>query len=555
MSYYIQDALTIFITPEDEYIVMVKGGSNNIYDHNNRRYSAWNLLSVFKDKEDYALYMSKLIMSDVSRGEYKFKSLMNSFPSGFRGYENACFNLLDKKPIKFPFSVKDVTEDNIQDFQDAFVKLFCSKHKGVNSSLFTLFTEYYDSEERRYKKSNAEGVKKLNRQLDYGTELTDEERRTALAYRDFCEKYKDGQENTLFRSLEFCEEFSKFPIDYGSGVSYIKAMNEKSAIFSHSFPVENIKALLSGRDNLKRFITTDFYKERGRGLYETMPKQFSELFADPKIEGMIESIQEDLLDEIIKYKAEDEEGNKYRISQREKDIETIKSIILLFGKGFCDGVFIKATAIKSLDEKIEKEKAGLVANFLEHWNDIGKKAWYKQTYYMLPDLIDKLISIRGDMEICGVSLQENVIQPREFNKIEFGHRALTTCHRDQMKKNKKPIEEGAIRLYDNFKDIVFTTEADFRDVRCDETETLKEGDTLTRRLIGEDVIELWREKFPLFSKHLDMLELGFDQNTEYTLEAVTNADITKAFTNYKSDMKNKEHAKQKAKAVAPSPSL
>ncbi len=298
----------------------------------------------------------------------------------------------------------------------------------------------------------------------------------------------------------------------------------------------------------KRFLLYSFSKDSALATYSRFPSQLSDAFGDPTVQRVIEDVKQSIVDYIAELVKEGK-VSEYYIKDKHKELDTIDSRVMLYGKGFHEGEFVKKSLIDALDKEIETEKVDIFSKFKTEWNDIKRKAWFKQTYYMIPEQVERLISIKNDMDAFGISLDNADMSEKSFSNLDYdsGHHNISYCYDNQSKKNQKGIDLGMIALYDNFKDVVFTKIATSRDVRLDEEQALKEGDEFKIPLLSEDTVGRMRMTLPLFHAHLTNLESGVEDEIVYTLKLPTHAEVEEAMRSYQK--KEKEERQKKAETL------
>ncbi len=249
MSSYIQDDVSIFTTPTDEYIVFRKGGWNNTFDTNNKRCSDWGFVSAFKDKEAYDLFVANEVIVELPKYNYSLKGVNSSDSSiGFASLVTARYGKFDKALKEFPFSVADVTADNIKAFQVSLFESFSKAHKGYHEYISpdTLLTRHYDEDKGDYIVSNEKGIEKLKKHYDFGEAIDDKRRASMLSHRALLEEYTGQSTKSLLMDLDFCNSLLE-NIDLFDRVSLYEVSNtlnrliKESAIFCKYFPSENLR--------------------------------------------------------------------------------------------------------------------------------------------------------------------------------------------------------------------------------------------------------------------------------------------------------------------------
>lgn len=121
MSYFIQDNQCVIETDDEKYILLIKGGDNNVSSaYTNRRSTHWYLHHVFTNKASYDAYIEKIIYEDVVGGSWQFNSLKNRVFPGYIDYELVILERFEKafgRRLKTEWKLDEITPGNVVDFE------------------------------------------------------------------------------------------------------------------------------------------------------------------------------------------------------------------------------------------------------------------------------------------------------------------------------------------------------------------------------------------------------------------------------------------------------
>ena len=248
MSHFIQDNQCVIHLADGTYLLFLKGGDNNVYSHKNRRLSSWFLQYVFGNIEQYMTFLEGAMRGDINGGSWQFASLKNKAFEGYTGYENTVFERFERayrKALNLSWNVKDITVDNVYEFEYEIVRLM--KDNGFSLNDQDGNEQFYGYVISRYSKvdeAKQKAVEKLNRQMEKYVGIENG------SYRSFCKKWSNVALADALHSSEFCRVRGKM-----RRYNHNDSINFFTTDKTYEISNENF-ALLMNFDNVEDFIGT-----------------------------------------------------------------------------------------------------------------------------------------------------------------------------------------------------------------------------------------------------------------------------------------------------------
>ena len=407
MSHFIQDTQCVIKTKDEKYIVLLKGGDNNVCSmETNKRCTSWSRLATFGSKSDYDTFIDSIMLDSVNGGGWQFQSMKGKSYSGFSKYDNLVyrrFNNAFKQALYVDFDLADLTVENLNDFERTVEKLMLD----ANFSL-TDQDSNYTGLKIYYRKSGAEeeavkGIKKLYKFSG--------DREKLKGYRDFCAEYADIDLYTCFASTKFLEGLNKFRGRWG-GLDYLTSYDDLE------ISNEGMMVFLKG----KQEELLDFYRTLDRAL-ANYPEQFlfvlenSTLLSDMKV--FIDGIGEE---------------GQWKVKSYNEQLAIVE-----------DFLESHEQLIKNKKTKLEEAKKLAPEKFVETWNDLVTACWYKTTKSVVARAIEKLAFQK---KLGGFELSEVA------DLCDGNLRRITDKHLHQKKVNQPAIKNLAKELLYNYTELL-----------------------------------------------------------------------------------------------------
>jgi len=424
MSHYIQDNQVIIETADNKLMLFLKGGDNNVISHSNKRCTSWFLQAVYENEAEFHIAIEVFVTSDISGGSWQFNSLKGKSFNGYFDYEATVFNRFDnalKKALKSSWKISDINVSNIHEF-DFHLQELCRDNKislqdqdGSDSKGLGFFG-YYTREgctPEQYEVSRLETK-------TYKDEATNK----IGDFKAFCFKYEGLTKRELIDDLSFCSSFNKLNRTFGNAFDILSSFERSAAL--HDFSFANFDLLMDNDNSIKQLLSC-YNLEK---LFEVFPSHFETI-----------TIFDTFMDKVKKFADANVDG---------WDAERYKENYNL----------LKNTNFKKLrikfNEFVETERNTSKLKFIEAWNHIVNYSYFKNTNEKLPKLIDTLEFNRtfGDIQLSACLYTEE-----KFEKIEeFASmqelKTLTEKHKNQYKKNQKPIKDLVKYLIDTYSDVI-----------------------------------------------------------------------------------------------------
>lgn len=405
MSHFIQDNQFVIKTADEKFMLFIKGGDNNVSSaRSNKRCTSWSMQGVFPNETEYKAFIEIIMLSDVSGGSWQFQSLKNKIFDNFTEYEYTVFNRFYKalKNAKTTtWKISDVTVENINSFHTDIINIFKDNNISLNNEdgypingVGVVWSSNYGLE----KSIEEEGVDRLKDRI-----YTSDDTYTGTYY-EFCEKYKNSKKEDLINDVHFCSAFVKLPKRWNKGVSLFNSIDDITVTSNIDFACFNI---LINRNKTQVKDLLDHWSGYIDQMVQKYPSSFETL---SKLDNFKAKAKEVIQDNI------DKGGYSHKKMQKHLDV-----ILNANYKALRDS---QTKAIKDMESKAKD-------NFIEAWNTIIEKCWYKQTNTMIPKLIEKLNSYYDTKTFKLEDIKE--LCDNDFLEI-------LTHHQHQYKKNQKTIK-------------------------------------------------------------------------------------------------------------------
>jgi len=385
-------------------LLFIKGGDSNVYSYDNKRLSSWHLQDVYPSKEHYDNFIAELMMSDISGGSWQFQSLKNKSFNGYKEYENTIFNRFEKafkNHLTLNYSVDDVNKENIYKFEDDIKNLFRQKNISLNtesgneSSLGFVWSYNKDV-------TAAAAAEAALKRLQQVPKLYN--RKGIDNYRAFCLKYSDKKLVDIADDIEFCGAIRDMDMHHGTGVNILESISDPLITSKFKYSAFNI-LINSSKEDIEKLLLSYHIES----LLELYPEQFETLACLSQFKIISVEILTDL-----------KESNNYRLKNAANAFEVICT---------ADYAVLKANQ----KEQIENILKGSKHNFIEAWNSLEERSWYKNTNEQLPryiSMLDKAFSTNT------FSLED------VKDKCNCDISQVIKYYENQMKKNRPAIKKA-----------------------------------------------------------------------------------------------------------------
>jgi len=408
MSHFIQDNQIVVETIDSKFILFIKGGDNNTTNYDNKRLSSWHYQGVYSSETHYMNFISELIMGTISSGSWQFKSLKNKSFNGFKEYENTIYNRFEKafkNALSLDWKISDVNKENIYQFETEIKSLLRNKNislldeSGCESSMGLIYRNYYKNDDEQTPEADA--VVMLNKENSFF------ERKSINTYRNFCKKYADSKKENLINNVSFCTEIVSNEAKYDTSVSFLASFSDPIITRDVKFSCFNI-LVNSSEDTVKRLLSFYYSMEK---LLEKYPSQFETITCS--------SVFKDRVKQVI------EKADKYDERKFKENSDK------LFNADYSKLRKMKTSKIKEIVDEAKP-------NFIEKWNELVDRSWYKNTNEQLPRYM---------------KLLEDYLETETFtledvkDKCNANFLPIITHHKNQMKKNQPAIKKA-------FKDLI-----------------------------------------------------------------------------------------------------
>lgn len=416
MSHFIQDNQAVVKTNDGVYLLFIKGGDNNVFDHNNRRCSDWFFNRGFANKEAFNAFLDAMI-TDVSSGGWQFQSLKNKELHGYYDYEAIVierFRKAFKNAIPVDFDMKELDTTNVMAFIEKIVAALKAKSfVGVDEIKYSLTRLWSDDREKGLTEEMV-AVERLNRTWT-------KEPTTKLGRCNFYLEYQGKTLEELVLDSDFCrrvQENGFYPSNYYGAFNMLEGI--KNFSLAEKMPYENLKMLMLNEASVEQFLISLFRGYYPNGLLPLLPL-WERFYNDSDFRQ--------LADRLIEEKLSSEED------WIQKDGALFKEHLSTF-------------SFDELRAKRQEYIDGANARFAEEWNDIVTDCWYTNTN---ETLTRTLRNLRADVNF----LQLNDSFSKNIEELSF--KTITQHHSRQKPKNQKAIEEMAYALCTEFRHIVALT--------------------------------------------------------------------------------------------------
>lgn len=424
MSHYIQDNQAVVFTADKKFLLFTKGGDNNVFSFDNKRCTSWSFHATFDNEEEYNKYITDLMMSDVAGGSWQFASLKNKSFHGYTEYEKTVYKRFEKA-LKYPlisqWKLSDVSTENIYEFENSLKSLFREKkislndESGVETNLGIIWS-YKDG----VSKEEA-GVKRLNSRRKHTKHDGEEE------YRDFCFKYSDKPLSEVINDVIFCSSMVKFKKNWSNSISLLEIY--RSPMETKDFSFANFNILVNSNENTIVDLLSSYHIDR---LLKRYPIQFETLMCLSTFNDRVEKV-------IAKEK---EKESDYNLKRWQENLEEIQN---------ANYKVLKEKQELEIEEELGKAKD----NFIEAWNDLVRRCYFKNTNEQLPRFMTIL---KESMSTDAFTLQD---VKDECNNNFLG---VISNYENQYKKNQSAIKKAFKELINEYT-LLFNQES--IDALCD----------------------------------------------------------------------------------------
>ncbi|AXH16332.1 hypothetical protein CP985_14225 [Malaciobacter mytili LMG 24559] len=414
MSVYYIDNQAAIQTKDNKIIIFNKGGDNNLIScETNKRYSKWSIEAII-NYEKFDDYVEYIILNEYQGGCTQYEAYKNTcfehpLELDYKIYKR--YEKIFQKRMFSDFELNALNEHNINDFIKNVHNLFLdNKYKLSEYGYDTLgIKPKCPTRDMTEEQAAIDRIKSYKTNLEYSN----------LKYNEFLKKYHNFSKEELINDVFFCSQHAIYKKQYNHSIDILASIACQKSYFEFDYACFNL--ILSNDFNLYKLLTSYAVKD--------LIKYFA-----PHFETIIiyDSFKE-RLDNLI---------NNETCEYNKKTMLENKELILTSDY---------RTLVKETKQLLEEERKMAKTNFINSFNSIVKKCWYKQTNTLIPNLIkemNKLLSFETfTIEDC---LRENVKVDENIFLLFKDLEEITKHHKNQLTKNKKAIVEVANYIVEKF---------------------------------------------------------------------------------------------------------